>query len=199
MPFVQRQWVDRIPAAGKAGRRSLKDVNTSVETLYDVSMADDATTAGDEWNAENMNDLETRISNVLTSDYKIQTGTFTPTINTNNVGTRTGTYYRIGNLCFITIHIKGTSASGTSNALKITGLPFTPFGTEEQTLIVGYHQGVSPSGTKMAIIPSGSSDMNLWVNEIYLNDGSILQRIEQMKHTSTGVLELRICGVYRIS
>lgn len=191
MPFVQRQWVDRIPAAGKAGRRSLKDVNTSVETLYDVSMADDATTAGDEWNAENMNDLETRISNVLTSDYKIQTGTFTPNLNAGPVGTRTGTYYRIGNLCFITIHIKGTSASGTSNALKITGLPFTPFGGDEQLLQVGYYQGVSPSGTKMGIIPGGSGVINLWVNT---GDS-----MSQMKHTSTGVLELRICGVYRIS
>lgn len=190
MAFVQKQWVDRIPATGKAGRRNLKNVSTSVETLYDVSMADEATTAGDEWNAENMNDLETRISNVLTSDYKIQTGTFTPTINTNNVGTRTGTYYRIGNLCFVTIHLIGNSASGTSNDLQITGLPFTPWGADEQTLQVGYHQGVSPSGAKMGIIPGGSSVINLWVN----TGDSMLT----MKHTSTGVLELRICGVYRI-
>lgn len=191
MPFVQREWVDRIPAAGKSGRRKFKNVETGVETLYDVSMADDATTAGDEWNAENMNGFETRISNVLTSDYKIQTGTFTPTINTNNVGTRTGTYYRIGNLCFVTIHLIGNSASGTSNALQITGLPFTPYGGDEQLLQVGYYQGVSPSGAKMCIIPGGSSVINLWVNT---GDS-----MSQMKHTSTGVLELRICGVYRIA
>lgn len=191
MAFVQKEWVDRIPAAGKVGRRKLKNVETGVETLYDVSMADDATTAGDEWNAENMNGFETRISNVLTSDYKIQTGTFTPKINTTNVGTRTGTYYRIGNLCFITINIKGTSASGTSNNLNITGLPFTPFGVDEQSLPVGHYKGVSPSGSKLAIIKAGSSTIDLWVN----TGDSLLS----MKHTSTGLLELRICGVYRIS
>lgn len=190
MAFVQKEWVDRIPAEGKVGRRKLKNVETAVETLYDISMADDATTAGDEWNAENMNDLEDRISNVLTTDYKIQTGTFTPKINTTNVGTRTGTYYRIGNLCFVTIHLKGTNASGTSNDLQITGLPFTPFGGDEQLLQVGYYQGVSPSGTKIGIIPSGSGVINLWVN--------IGGSMSRMKHTSTGVLELRICGVYRI-
>jgi len=191
MAFVQKQWVDRIPAEGKVGRRKLKNVETAVETLYDISMADDATTAGDEWNAENMNGLETRISNVLTTDYKIQTGTFTPKINTTNVSERTGTYYRIGKLCFVTIHLIGSSASGTSNALQITGLPFTPFGGDEQILQVGYYQGVSPSGTKIGIIPSGSGVINLWVN----TGDSMLQ----MKHTSTGVLELRICGVYRIA
>lgn len=191
MPFVQREWVDRIPAVGKSGRRSLKDVNTSVETLYDVSMADDATTAGDEWNAENMNDLETRISNVLTSDYKIQTGTFTPKINTPNVSTRTGTYYRIGKLCFITIRFIGSSSGGTSNALTVTGLPFTPWGVDEQTLTVGYCSGVTPSGTKMAIIPSGSSTIHLWVD----TGGTM----EQMRRTTTGDLTLRICGVYRIA
>ena len=191
MAFVQKQWVDRIPATGKAGRRNLKNVSTSVETLYDVSMADEATTAGDEWNAENMNDLETRISNVLTTDYKIQTGTFTPSINVNNVTTKTGTYYRIGNLCFVTIHVDGDSASGTSNALQITGLPFTPWGGDEQILQVGYYQGVTPSGAKMGIIPGSTAAIRLWVNT-----GSTM---EQMKHTSTGVLELRICGVYRIS
>ena len=191
MAFVKRQWVDRIPAEGKVGRRNLKNVETGVETLYDISMADDATTAGDEWNAENMNGLETRISNVLTTDYKIQTGTFTPKINTTNVGTRTGTYYRIGNLCFITIHLYGSSASGTSNALEITGLPFTPWGADEQTLQVGYYEGVTPSGAKMGIIPGGTGAIRLWVNT-----GSTM---EQMRHTSTGVLRLRVCGVYRIS
>lgn len=191
MAFVQKQWVDRIPATGKSGRRNLKNVSTSVETLYDVSIADEATTAGDEWNAENMNDLETRISTVLTTDYKIQTGTFTPSINVTNVPTKTGTYYRIGNLCFVTIHIDGNSVNGTSDNLFITGLPFPPWGADEQTLPVGYYRGVTPAGAKMGIMQAGRSDIKLFVNT-----GN---EVAQMKHTSTGEFEIRICGVYRIS
>lgn len=193
MPFVQREWVDRIPAAGKSGRRKFKNVETGVETLYDVSMADDATTAGDEWNAENMNDLETRISNVLTTDYKIQTGTFTPSITEYYVETKKGTYLKIGNLCYITIHFKSTSDVGaSSNNITITGLPFAPFADEEQQLVVGHTAKFTPSGTKMAVIPKRQNRINMWVDT-----GTENTPMTRMTHGNSGAFEIRICGVYR--
>lgn len=193
MPFVKREWVDRIPAAGKSGRRKFKNVETGVETLYDVSMADDATTAGDEWNAENMNDLENRIATYLNTYLNVQSGTFTPSIKDTEyyVETKEGTYLKIGNLCYITIHFKSTSDVGaSSNNITITGLPFAPFADEEQQLVVGHTAKFTPPGTKMAVIPKRQNSINMWVDT---GTGGMTR----MTHTIAGKFEIRICGVYR--
>ena len=44
---------------------------------------------------------------------------------------KAGRYERIGNVCFITLHIRASSVSAPSGQLKITGLPFsTPNNSE---------------------------------------------------------------------
>lgn len=73
MQFQKKTWKDRLSEF--PGRRKLKDVNTNAESVYDVSRAEGETfQAGDAFSAENMNDLEQRIDNVvkdLTDNYSI--------------------------------------------------------------------------------------------------------------------------------
>lgn len=60
MAFAKKTWKDRLSEF--PGRRKLKDINTNVESVYDVSRAEgELFQAGDAYSAENMNDLETRI------------------------------------------------------------------------------------------------------------------------------------------
>lgn len=54
-------------------------------------------------------------------------GTWTPTLSGNvTYATRSGAYVRIGSIVWITCEIQLSSKGGTSTALTISGLPFTP-------------------------------------------------------------------------
>lgn len=60
MAFVKKTWRDRLSEF--PGRRKLKDVNTEMESVCDVTRAEgELFQSGDAYNAENMNDLEGRI------------------------------------------------------------------------------------------------------------------------------------------
>lgn len=68
------------------------------------------------------------------SSIQIQTGTFTPmmtwdrtsdyTDSMPNSASGEGTYYRIGNLVYVSVHIEGLAWYGGEPNLKFTGLPF---------------------------------------------------------------------------
>ena len=60
MAFVTKTWKDRLVEF--SGRRKLKNVSTNEETIYDVSRSEGTVMqAGDQFSAENMNNLEQRI------------------------------------------------------------------------------------------------------------------------------------------
>lgn len=195
MAFTPQVWKDRNVEF--PGRRKLTDSATEIVLgTYDVTLAEGTVTeAGSEWNAANMNDLENRIATYLNTYLNVQSGTFTPSITDTEyyVETKEGTYLKIGNLCYITIHFKSTSDVGaSSNNITITGLPFAPFADEEQQLVVGHTAKFTPSGTKMAVIPKGQNCINMWVDT-----GTVNTPMTRMTHGNSGEFEIRICGVYR--
>lgn len=60
MAFVTKTWKDRLVEF--SGRRKLKNVSTNEETIYDVSRSEGTIMqVGDQFSAENMNNLEQRI------------------------------------------------------------------------------------------------------------------------------------------
>lgn len=73
MAFKKKTWVDRMVEF--AGRRKLTNVSTSAAQIIDVERAEGAVSQeGDAFSAENMNDLEKRISDAFAdvpSGYKI--------------------------------------------------------------------------------------------------------------------------------
>lgn len=66
--FERKVWTDR--AAANLGRRRLKNVDTGEEIVVDVTREEgDVTAEGDAFSAANMNDLEERVEEALTSGY----------------------------------------------------------------------------------------------------------------------------------
>ena len=66
--FERKVWTDR--AAENLSRRRLTNVDTGEETLFDVTREEgEVTEEGDAFSAANMNDLEERIEEALTSGY----------------------------------------------------------------------------------------------------------------------------------
>ena len=60
MAFVTKTWKDRLVEV--SGRRKLKNVSTNEEIIYDVSRSEGTIMqVGDQFSAENMNNLEQRI------------------------------------------------------------------------------------------------------------------------------------------
>ena len=72
MAFKKKTWIDRMVEF--AGRRKITNVSTSAAQIIDVERAEGAVSQeGDAFSAENMNDLEKRISDAFTDvpGYKI--------------------------------------------------------------------------------------------------------------------------------
>ena len=73
MAFKKKTWIDRMVEF--AGRRKITNVSTSAAQIIDVERAEGAVSQeGDAFSAENMNDLEKRISDAFAdvpSGYKI--------------------------------------------------------------------------------------------------------------------------------
>jgi hypothetical protein len=192
MPFTPKTWIDRnveFPS-----RRQLTPINPNDFTLVDVALAEgEVFSEGEAWNASNMNDLENRIAEYLNTTLKIESGTFTPDVNNYSIAIRTGTYYRIGELCFITIHLDSNSVPVNSNQVIISGLPYPAYDIigplEENNMIVGFNRGFNQQGTKIAIIGDGTSQIAMWVD----NNGNL----SPLTHLQSGAFELRISGVYR--
>ena len=66
--FERKVWTDR--AAANLGRRRLTNADTGEQMLVDVTREEGEVTAeGDAFSAANMNDLEERIEEALTSGY----------------------------------------------------------------------------------------------------------------------------------
>lgn len=63
MAFVKKTWKDRI--SQYPNRRSITDSNGIVKTVTVGRDEGTVTQAGDAFNAQNMNDLETRIENAI--------------------------------------------------------------------------------------------------------------------------------------
>lgn len=179
MSFISRNWTDRN--AVYPGRRLLKPVIAGDFSLVDIENADGGAYPGGEgqqWNAANMNDLENRISSVF------QSGTFTPSVNNNSGLTRLGTYYKIGNLCFITVKFEGTMAA-ISTQIQITGLPFASFSDDEQHIESGYNSGFNTNDREFGIIAPNSTTVRMYIGT------------NSMTHPTPGAVVLRLCGVYR--
>lgn len=68
MAFVTKTWKDRLVEF--SGRRKLKNVSTNEEIIYDVSRSEGTIMqVGDQFSAENMNNLEQRIKTEFDSVY----------------------------------------------------------------------------------------------------------------------------------
>ena len=66
MSFTKKNWKDTV--SEYPNRRKLKDIDTGNEMIYDVYMEQgNVTTAGNEWKASEMNDLEDRIDAAFTA------------------------------------------------------------------------------------------------------------------------------------
>lgn len=64
MSFNKKTWKNRISET--PGRRKLTNVSTGAQTIYDVARQEGTITQnGDDFSAENMNDLETRIKTAI--------------------------------------------------------------------------------------------------------------------------------------
>jgi hypothetical protein len=142
MAFVKKTWVNRN--AEFPGRRLLTPTGNPNE--FDVARSEGTiTTAGDNFNADNMNDLENRIS----SGFAFPRGTWNPSITTGG-GTptvtytkRMGEYYRIGDLCFVSCVVGFNCTAATSGIVRITNLPATA--SAETNLVPGWaSNGASP-------------------------------------------------------
>jgi hypothetical protein len=70
----------------------------------------------------------------LLNDY--EEGTWTPTVANATVGSSTGHYTKIGNICYITIQLSLT-AIGSGNPSQISGLPFTANATSNRNGLIG--------------------------------------------------------------
>ena len=189
MPFTPKTWADRNVEF--PGRRTLTPVTPDDYSLVDVSLAEGTIyAAGQEWNAANMNDLESRIASYLNTTLQVASGSFTPTINpAYAAATLSGTYFRIARLCHVTIYVRG-NIGGSGTQMVISGLPFTSSGAE-QHLPVGYNTGFSRTGGKIGVIAANSKDVNMWVSS-----GGTMTGLD---HQTAGDIVLRISGVYRIA
>lgn len=73
MAFVTKTWKDRLVEF--SGRRKLKNVSTNEEIIYDVSRSEGTIMqVGDQFSAENMNNLEQRIKTEFDSVYSSLNG-----------------------------------------------------------------------------------------------------------------------------
>ena len=70
----------------------------------------------------------------LLDDY--EEGTWTPTVANATVGSSTGHYTKIGNICYITIQL-ALSAIGSGNPSQISGLPFAANATSNRIGLIG--------------------------------------------------------------
>ena len=185
MPFQPKTWIDRN--AEFPNRRQLLPVTAGDFSLVDVELAEGQVfSQGYDWNANNMNDLENRIATYLNTTLRVQFGTFVPSVNNNSGLTRVGTYYRIGNLCHVTIQVSGTMQSITSQ-IQVTNLPFPAFSGDEQHIESGFNEGFNANGREFGIIAPNSTVVRMYVDT------------QGMTHPNAGFVVLRLCGVYRVS
>ena len=125
MAYTKKTWKPRI--SQYPGRRRM--VGTGEANTYDITRAEGTVTqTGDAFSAENMNDLETRISNEFTSlnnnlakkanaedILKLRTKLYQANINTGGQ-TTIALEYNTGDLCAFLI-----SVHGASNAAAVSG------------------------------------------------------------------------------
>jgi hypothetical protein len=99
-------------------------------------------------------------------------GTFTPTIKggttagTGTYSNQTGTYTKIGDLCFINIFIQWSAHTGSGH-MKISGLPFTT---------LDKYQGVVPHTADIPFTGNIEMEVNPSDTELYFyqnNNGSV--------------------------
>ena len=119
MAYTKKTWKPRI--SQYPGRRRM--VDTGEANTYDITRAEGSVTqTGDAFSAENMNDLEKRISdeftainNNLASYIKFRSKLYQANINTGSQTTIT-VDYNTGDLCAFLI-----SVHGASNAAAVSG------------------------------------------------------------------------------
>ena len=70
----------------------------------------------------------------LLDDY--EEGTWTPNVANATVGTSTGHYTKIGNMCYVSLYLT-TTAIGSGNPSRISGLPFTANATSGRQGLIG--------------------------------------------------------------
>jgi hypothetical protein len=144
MAFTPKTWTARL--VQYPGRRKLTPTGATNE--YDVARSEGSiTAAGDVISAENMNDLETRISdeflNKLDSSI-ITSGTWTPTLyGTAAAGAPTysaqnGSYEAIGKHVHLRFQLVITSKGGMAGNMRIGGLPFSANAQQAENLFSAY-------------------------------------------------------------
>ena len=70
----------------------------------------------------------------LLDDY--EEGTWTPNVEGATIGTSTGHYTKIGNMCYVSLYLT-TTAIGSGNPSRISGLPFTANATSGRQGLIG--------------------------------------------------------------
>lgn len=145
MAYTKKTWKPRI--SQYPGRRRM--VGTGEANTYDITRAEGTVTqTGDAFSAENMNDLETRISNEFTSlnnnlssVIKFRSKLYQANINTGSQ-TTLSLEYNTGDVCAFLI-----SVHGASNAAAVSGH------------LMG---GTSAKPTSLSLANSSSGGVNQW-------------------------------------
>lgn len=137
MAFVTKTWKDRLVEF--SGRRKLKNVSTNEETIYDVSRSEGTIMqVGDQFSAENMNNLEQRIKTEFDSVNSSLGGLKFGTDGDGNVG-----YYGADGSLIPFSTIKTETFSGFATAQKEYSITLSQFPHELICLKSNSGYGVS--------------------------------------------------------
>lgn len=153
-------------------------------------------------NAANLNLLQDNVDNG--KEDKMISSTWTPTLNTiENAAptvtytTRSGHYYKIGSLVFISFYIRGTitALTGTNNFATITGLPVAPRGVSlgENVLSTGVVYNCIQDDTAPVILDISGSG-----NRIQIQNSSGSGALKWKVTPTSGYFELGGSGWYEL-
>lgn len=152
MAFKKKTWIDRMVEF--AGRRKITNVSTSAAQIIDVERAEGAVSQeGDAFSAENMNDLEKRISDAFAdvpSGYKIADNDTTN--NSEFLATARVAYEHGLEIDALSRDLGGLSFGQDANGnwgYKIGGAdPVIPFKPDLQSVDVSYKDIIKAGSSK---------------------------------------------------
>lgn len=152
MSFKKKTWIDRMVEF--AGRRKITNVSTSAAQIIDVERAEGAVSQeGDAFSAENMNDLEKRISDAFAdvpSGYKIADNDTTN--NSEFLATARVAYEHGLEIDALSRDLGGLSFGQDANGnwgYKIGGAdPVIPFKPDLQSVDVSYKDIIKAGSSK---------------------------------------------------